>query len=90
MVPIIGTVIRTFQNKEKKGQGVEVRIELETRLGSGAWKSGELLRKHFPARATFTQWGPHREEWEPGRYFLLVTPGSFDLHSEFSNVALAF
>lgn len=34
MVPIIGTVIRTFQNKEKKGRGVAVRIELETRLGS--------------------------------------------------------
>lgn len=90
MVPITGTVIRTFQNKEKKGRCVAVRIELETRLGSGAWKSNELLRKHFPARATFTQWGPHREEWEPGHYFPLVTPCSFDLHSEFSNMDLAF
>lgn len=34
MVPIIGTVIRMFQNKEKKEQGVVVRMELETRLGS--------------------------------------------------------
>lgn len=34
MVPIIGTVIRMFQNKEKKEWGVAVRIELERRLGS--------------------------------------------------------
>lgn len=45
MVPIIGTEIRMFQNK-KKEWGVAVRIELETRL-QGAWKSDELLRKHF-------------------------------------------
>lgn len=63
MVPIIGTVIRMFQNKEKKEQGVVVRMELEGNeaglKGPGSlmpeprWHSGGLTGRSVGTWALF-------------------------------------